>query len=84
MRFWCPTGLELPSGEKLDFPLLPTQKEFNYANSVGLAYEAEEVRRCLKEGLTESPGLSLDESLSIARVMESIRKQVGVNYPQDE
>ncbi len=55
----------------------------HYGNSQGLAYEAEEVRRCLSQGLLESPLMSLDESLTMAEIMESIRKQVGVVYPQD-
>lgn len=83
MRFWCPTELETPSGiHKFDLP--PTDKEFNYANSVGLCYEAAEVRRCIQAGLTESPGMSWEESLVVAEIMEGIRKQVGVIYPQDD
>jgi dihydrodiol dehydrogenase / D-xylose 1-dehydrogenase (NADP) len=82
MRFWCPTELESPSGSfKFDLP--PTDKTFNYANSVGLCYEAAEVRRCIQAGLKESPKVSLEESLVIAEIMESIRTQVGVVYPQD-
>lgn len=55
----------------------------HYGNSQGLAYEAEEVRRCLSQGLLESPLMSLDESITMAEIMESIRKQVGAVYPQD-
>ncbi|CAG7836531.1 unnamed protein product [Allacma fusca] len=81
-RFWCPTELITPNGvEKFDLP--PSDKTFNYANSVGLSYEAQEVRRCLTSGLLESPLINLDETLVIAEMMESIRKQVGVVYPQD-
>jgi dihydrodiol dehydrogenase / D-xylose 1-dehydrogenase (NADP) len=83
MRFWCPTELEIPSGV-LKFDLPTTEKEFNYANSVGLCYEADEVRRCIQAGLTESEGMSLDETLVVAEIMEEIRKQLGVVYPQDE
>ena len=35
-------------------------------------------------GLLESPLITLDETLVIAEIMETIRKQVGVVYPQDE
>ena len=46
---WCPENLEGPSGNFTE--LLPvTGEHFNYDNSQGLMYEAEEVRRCLKEG----------------------------------
>jgi len=48
-RFWCPTQLITASGtETLDLP--PTDQKFNYANSVGLLYEAQEVRKCLQKG----------------------------------
>jgi len=83
MRFWCPTELETVSKGKLTFELPKTERSFNYANSVGLLYEGDEVRKCLKEGLTESPLMPLDETVVIAEIMEDIRKQVGVVYPQD-
>ena len=34
-------------------------------------------------GLLESPKLTLDETLTIAEIMEQMRKQVGVSYTQD-
>jgi predicted dehydrogenase len=54
-----------------------------YKNSYkghGLREEAAEVARCLRIGLTESPVLSLDESLSIMRTMDEIRRQIGLKY----
>lgn len=47
--FWCPNKLILPNETK-DFPLPASNMTFNFHNSVGLSYEAEEVRKCLKEG----------------------------------
>ncbi|CAL8142790.1 unnamed protein product [Orchesella dallaii] len=81
--FWCPTKLITSNGSE-DFEL-PKLKDrvVNGRNGQGLAYEAEEVRRCLSEGLLESSLMTLDESLLIAEIMESIRKQIGVVYPQD-
>lgn len=46
--------------------------------------KAEHVRQCLMRGATESDLLSLDETLTIARIMEQTRKQIGVVYPQDD
>jgi len=83
MRFWCPTELETPSGiEKFELP--SSDKTFNYSNSVGLCYEADEVRKCMQAGRIESSLMTLDESLAMAGIMEDIRKQVGVVYPQDD
>ena len=47
----------------------------------GYNYEAVEVMRCLREGRLESPGMTLDESLAIMRLMDGIRAQWGLRYP---
>jgi predicted dehydrogenase len=47
----------------------------------GMAYEAEEVHRCLRAGLTESPLIPLDDSLAIMRTLDAARAQIGVTYP---
>jgi len=48
-----------------------------------LNYEAEEVMRCLNEGLKESPCMPLDESIEIMEVMDKIRKPWGLVYTND-
>jgi predicted dehydrogenase len=50
----------------------------------GYEYEAIEVNRCLHEGMTESPIMPLDESLTIMRTLDSIRAQWGLTYPADK
>ena len=47
----------------------------------GLRFQAAEVGRCLREGLTESPLLPLDETVSILGTMDEIRTQIGLTYP---
>ncbi|KAK3105634.1 hypothetical protein FSP39_002367 [Pinctada imbricata] len=48
--FWCPTVVLLPSG-KMTCPLEPDDPSaYVYLNSMGLRYEAEEVRKCIMEG----------------------------------
>ncbi|CAG7727409.1 unnamed protein product [Allacma fusca] len=80
--FWCATTLETPDGV-LEYELPKTDKVMNFWNCTGLSYQVKEVRRCLLAGLTESPEMSLDETLLLAELRESIRKQIGVEYPQD-
>ena len=65
--------------------LLPetSRYPFNFLNSAGLGYEAQHVRECLLKGLKESPAVSHTETLTIAELMEEVRKQVGVVYDQD-
>jgi hypothetical protein len=50
--FVCPTKLITRDGEMLKFPLplAPLGSEFNYPNSQGLSYEAQEIRECIKNG----------------------------------
>jgi len=47
----------------------------------GLRFQVDEVHRCLAEGLTESPVMTLDETVAIARILDDIRAQVAVVYP---
>jgi len=67
--------------------LVPGQEpqSFDYTLTEGLGYqfEAIEVMRCLREGLTESPVMPLGESLTIMQTMESLLRQWGVKYPSD-
>lgn len=49
-----------------------------------LVYEAEEVMRCLREGLLESPRMPLDESVEIMRTMDRIRAPWGLTYANDQ
>jgi len=49
----------------------------------GLIYEAQEVMRCMKEGLKESPYMPLEESLQIMRIMDKIRAPWELTYSND-
>ncbi len=49
----------------------------------GFAYELREATRCLAAGLKESPGLPLDESLAMMRLMDAIRKDWDLKYEAD-
>lgn len=49
----------------------------------GFKYEIEEVGRCLREGLLESPALPLDETLAIIRTLDAVRAEIGLKYPME-
>lgn len=49
-----------------------------------LNYEAEEVMRCMREGLKESPHMPMDESIEIMEIMDKIRKPWGLVYSNDK
>ena len=41
----------------------------------GMLYEADEVARCIGEGLLESPVIPLDETVAIMRTMDAVQQQ---------
>ena len=45
--------------------------------------QVEEVHRCLRAGLAESPVMPLDESVALVGWMDAMRAQVGLRYPMD-
>ncbi|NHN29066.1 Gfo/Idh/MocA family protein [Paenibacillus agricola] len=49
----------------------------------GFVFEAEEAMACLRDGLTESTFMKLDETLAIMTTLDTIRKQWGLVYPAD-
>jgi predicted dehydrogenase len=49
----------------------------------GYVHEAIEVGRCFSEGLLESPGMPLDETLHLMGVLDTIRGQIGLRYAAD-
>jgi hypothetical protein len=40
--------------------------------------------RCLRNGETESPLVPLDETVELMRLMDDVRRQVGVVYAADQ
>jgi len=56
--------------------------QFSYEGD-GLQFEIRHVHDCLHKGLTESPWMRLDETLILMRLMDALRAQWGVAYPQE-
>ncbi|XP_064478269.1 trans-1,2-dihydrobenzene-1,2-diol dehydrogenase-like [Ornithodoros turicata] len=80
---WCSPKVITPDGVTHEFPFPETVLPCNYDNSSGLRYEAEEVSRCLKEGLLQSPIMPHSETQLLSDMMYGIREQIGVFYPQE-
>jgi predicted dehydrogenase len=70
-RFHETIGFDLVQGDERTPTRLPVTGR-------GYAHEIEEVAACLRAGLTESPLLPLDETVSIQRQMDDILAQIGV------
>jgi len=74
--WWRPSKLTLTTKDG-DEPIEPPH------TGNGYNYEAIEVGRCLREGLLESPIVTLDETLSIMKTLDEIRGQWGLTYPME-
>jgi predicted dehydrogenase len=72
-QFFRPTTLTLyrnGSEEEMTEPL----------RGNGMVYEAEEVHRCLRQGLTESDLIPLASTMEIMHTLDTAREQIGVTY----
>lgn len=76
-RFYAPQNIEvnLLSGEQYS---IPTPYRGN-----GFEEQIAHVCDCISQGLTESPVVTQEQTLYIARQMDAIHRQIGVLYPQD-
>ncbi|MBN1108186.1 MAG: Gfo/Idh/MocA family oxidoreductase [Bacteroidales bacterium] len=52
--------------------------------AMGYHWEAEEVMRCLDEGLKESPVVPLSFSLDLIKTLDRIREAAGIRFPADD
>lgn len=50
----------------------------------GYEYEFQEAVRCIQEGKTESDSMPLARTIQVMEIMDSLRKQWGVVYPQEQ
>jgi len=77
-RWWySPVPLELTKGEDR-----PETIQFDFIGN-GYNYEADEVTKCLRAGKMESDILPLDFSLRLIRLLDRIRKEMGLVYDAD-
>lgn len=77
--YFASTCIETPAG-KIDTPFPTVSVPLNFPNTTGLRYQAEEVRRCLREGMLESPVMTHRDSVLIAEILDEVLKQVGVEH----
>ncbi len=73
--FWRADRATLTAGDRTE------DVQLGHQGGNGYNFEAAEVGRCLRAGLTESPVIPLDESLGLMRILDELRRQVGLRYP---
>ncbi|VVC95182.1 unnamed protein product [Leptidea sinapis] len=76
--FWCPTVLHISAANITEWTLPKGKFRFHFHNSAGLSYQIQDCWDCIKAGLLESPKMTLDESILIAKLSDTIRAQLGV------
>jgi predicted dehydrogenase len=75
--WWRPTRFTLvnPGKDPIHFEPERTGNGYNY--------EAIEAGRCLREELTESPVMPLEETAAIIATLDEIRRQAGIVFPME-
>lgn len=77
--FWHPTKASITwkdsnTTDTIEIPLA-------HGIGEGFNYECEEVMRCLDAGLTESPLMTLDDSIRVMEQLDAVRAEIGLKYP---
>ena len=73
--------------ERYEFPLLAageTEGGWKGEHRVLLAYEAQAVMECIGRGELECAAMTHDETLRVMRLMDAVRQQIGLVYPDDQ
>uniref|UniRef100_A0A1I7SG03 Oxidoreductase n=1 Tax=Bursaphelenchus xylophilus TaxID=6326 RepID=A0A1I7SG03_BURXY len=86
--FWSPseyivTNRETNQHTTVKYSYPASEHDYNYSHSSGLSYEADHVYRKIKEGQIESEKMSHEETIAIHEVLEKVKKDLGVVFPQD-
>lgn len=85
-----------PSYRTLSYTLTPAQNEnrgkladweyetktFEIPGGHGMFWEADECARCIRDGKLESEVMGWEESIAVMEVMDDVRRQGGLVYPE--
>lgn len=74
--FYTPTTIRLVRDDV-------TQWEFDGHVDNGFQFQAAEVARCIADGLTESPIMTWQDTREVMALMDGIRSQIGVVFPNE-
>ena len=72
--------------ERYEFPLLEAgvvEGGWKGEHRVLLAYEAQAVMECVGRGELQCGAMTHDETLRVMRMMDAVRRQIGLVYPDD-
>ncbi|KNG86651.1 dimeric dihydrodiol dehydrogenase [Aspergillus nomiae NRRL 13137] len=90
---WCPSQLRvIKQGPGIDTPrtmsiddvsFLSDDVSFVSDDPYGLCFEADEVARCIRQGLLESPEMPWLESLTVMEIMDTVRRENDLKFPEE-
>ena len=79
-RFYSPDAtIEFYPGQPDSKQVIPVERGGGH----GYQHEAQHVCRCLRDGLTESPVMTHQDTLQLMEVLDEIRRQAGIKYEED-
>jgi predicted dehydrogenase len=81
-RFYAPESTLEYYPERID-----SKQDISFdkpGNGTGYQFEAQHVVDCLEKGLTESPVMTLDDTLVMMNVLDEIRAKAGIIYDADK
>jgi len=87
--FWCATKVTIKmKGEEefvkeFNLPNCDDNDKYNFTNSVLLHHEARYACQQILKGNKESEVFGLDDSLRIMKILDEIRNQLAVSYPNE-
>lgn len=77
--FWSATRATLYFGSQ-DVAQYPTASISRNFRATGLEYEIEAAEQCIRSSLTECPRMTHDNSLNTMRLMDALRRDMGLTY----
>ena len=79
--FWNPTRLHFNLDGDVITEEYPVPQNITGITDEGFQYEISHFNQCVREGLTESPVIPLQKSLSIIEQCDRLRAQWNLRYP---
>ena len=79
--FWCAQSAELYSTDRAEEVLVDKAEFPHFCN--GYEWEIQEAQRCLANRQLESTKMTWQSSLDVMKIMDEVRKQINLSYPDD-
>lgn len=77
--FWHPTKAVVTFDDHRESIII--EDAYDTEGRTGFGYEAQHVIDCIREGLTESPHMTWEDSIDVMEIIDTIREQIGLVYP---